>query len=440
MALAFSVQAARRAYLAVANVHPDPAESVTALLVSVLILVGVVMIRSIFRSARETTDQLRMEQERIKEYLDLVEAIVLALDREGKIVFINRAGAEILEATCEDLIGEPWFGKFVSDEDRRQVSEVFGKLMEGELKLVEYFVNSIVTTTGEKHFIEWHNAIRYEGDRIIGTLGFGIDITKRKEAETDLQRLNEDLEGLVEERTEEAVRANKAKSEFLAAMSHELRTPLNSVIGFSSILLSEVPGSLNKEQQRQLEMVGSSGQHLLSLVNDILDLSKDKAGKTELEVSDFPLGSVVSVTIDILHTAAKENGLEVEIKVEDPDVVLHTDKRFIEQILINLAGNAIKFTESGRVGLSASVTEDRRALFRIFDTGPGIPEGDLKVVFDPFRQAGRPASDGRSSGAGLGLAISSRLADHLGGSLTVESVLDEGSTFTLDIPARLENR
>jgi signal transduction histidine kinase len=258
-----------------------------------------------------------------------------------------------------------------------------------------------------------------------------------------LLRSNVGLEQRVKKRNKELTNINAhleaatvAKSAFLASMSHELRTPLNSIIGFSGVLLSEGPGTLNEEQKRQLGMIASSGKHLLTLINDILDLSRVEAGEFELEINDFAMGSVVFTVVDMLRIIAQEKGLEFDTSVSDPDALLHSDRRAVEQILVNLVGNAIKFTDSGTVGLDASIRDDR-AVFCVRDTGSGIPKEDLDAIFESFHQAGRAMGDRRPEGTGLGLSISASLAVYLGGTIAVSSALGEGSVFTLDIPAHL---
>ena len=277
-------------------------------------------------------------------------------------------------------------------------------------------------------------------------------LEERQRSEEHLLALNAELEQRVEERTVALAASNKAlqeanaelelathaKSDFLASMSHELRTPLNSVIGFSTILLSGAAGELNEEQHRQQEMINSSGKHLLALVNDILDLSKIEAGKIELEIEDFSLREIMSAVVGMLNAGAEDKGLEVDVTMSEPEAVLHTDLRAVEQILINLAGNAVKFTDEGVISLDAFVTQEDRAVFRVRDTGSGIPEESFEAIFDPFRQVGQPRGEGQQKGTGLGLAICALLAQRLGGILSVDSTLGEGSTFTLDIPASID--
>jgi PAS domain S-box-containing protein len=265
-----------------------------------------------------------------------------------------------------------------------------------------------------------------------------IDITELRTAQRELESLNENLERLVEERTSEVVEANRAKSEFLAAMSHELRTPLNSIIGFSGVLLDGLAGPLNEEQERQLAMIKTAGQHLLSLVCDILDLSKIEAGRTDLAISEFPVSAALDSAVELLGPAAESKGLTVDVSEVQADAILRTDMRALEQILINLVANAVKFTDSGSVRIEASPIENNLIRFSVIDTGVGIPDDQLAEIFDPFRQAGRTVLPGQPKGTGLGLSICSRLAGLLGGTLSVTSTVGAGSTFRLEIPARLD--
>ena len=265
-----------------------------------------------------------------------------------------------------------------------------------------------------------------------------LDITELRIAQRELESLNENLERLVAERTSEVVEANRAKSEFLAAMSHELRTPLNSIIGFSGVMLDGLAGPLNEEQERQLAMIKTAGQHLLSLVSDILDLSKIEAGKADLTISEFPVSAALDAAVELLAPAAESKGLAVDVSEVPADAVLWTDFRALEQILVNLVANAVKFTEAGSVRIEASPIENDLISFTVIDTGIGIPDDQLAEIFDPFRQAGRTVLPGQPKGTGLGLAICARLAQRLGGTLSVTSAVGAGSTFRLEIPVRLD--
>lgn len=282
-----------------------------------------------------------------------------------------------------------------------------------------------------------------------GIIILSVDITERHEAERALHELNESLEAKVMERTAElqdalvrAEAADRLKSAFLATMSHELRTPLNSIIGFTGIVLQGLAGPLTAEQAKQLGMVRGSARHLLELINEILDLSKIEAGQLEIRCEDFnPIESVERVASTI-RPLADERGLSLEVTVADGVASqMRGDSRRVEQILLNLLNNAVKFTDSGGVSIDASPdvigggTSGSRAAtrFRIVDTGIGIRESDLDQLFLPFRQLDSGITRVHE-GTGLGLAICRRLSDLLGGEIGASSEWGKGSVFTVVIP------
>jgi PAS domain S-box-containing protein len=266
------------------------------------------------------------------------------------------------------------------------------------------------------------------------------DITERLEIERELQEYRAELEETVRARTAELVQVNealeqapRAKSEFLASMSHELRTPLNTIIGFSSILIQGMAGELNEEQHKQLEMVLQAGKRLLALVNEVLDLSRIEAGRVEVLPDSIDVAPMLMELAEQVRPQAEAKGLELDLKPCEAPKQIRSDRRKIEQILLNLLSNAVKFTESGTVTFTASCDGKQRCVFTVADTGIGIPEDELELIFDEFHQMGI-RNDPAAEGTGLGLAISRRLATLLGGSLTVESRVGEGSTFTLTVP------
>jgi PAS domain S-box-containing protein len=248
------------------------------------------------------------------------------------------------------------------------------------------------------------------------------DSTDRKQFEHMLQEKNVELE-----------RANLAKDRFLATMSHELRTPLNAVIGFTGTLLMKLPGPLNADQEKQLRTIQSSAKHLLSLINDLLDLAKIESGKVELHKEPVNCHLVLQEVATSLRPLAEGKGLVFEVKTPDDDHVVQTDRRALTQILLNLSNNAIKFTESGKVFIELRLVDVEGrpwTTFRVTDTGIGIRADDQKKLFNAFERI-NPGGGRRQEGTGLGLHLSERLANLLGGRIALESEPGKGSTFTL---------
>ncbi len=235
----------------------------------------------------------------------------------------------------------------------------------------------------------------------------------------------------LEAKTRELEVASRHKSEFLANMSHELRTPLNSVIGFSDVLLQQMFGQLNEKQTEYVRDVRASGQHLLSLINDILDLSKVEAGHMELELSEFWLPEVLENTLSMFRETATRRGISLRIDVSTELGVIRADLRRVRQILFNLLSNAIKFTEAGAVELQAT-RDGEVARIAISDTGIGISPSDQVRVFEAFQQSS--SSRRLPEGTGLGLSLVRRLVELHGGTITVASDLGRGSTFTFTLP------
>ncbi|WP_342620529.1 PAS domain-containing sensor histidine kinase [Rhodoferax sp. GW822-FHT02A01] len=251
------------------------------------------------------------------------------------------------------------------------------------------------------------------------------DISERKRFEKALQEKNQELAS-----------ANQAKDHFLAGMSHELRTPLNAIIGFTGTLLMQLPGPLNKEQERQLRTVQSSGRHLLALINDLLDVSKIAAGKVELAFEAVDCKDVLHEVEATLRPQASDKGLAFELRMPQQSVVLKTDRRALCQIILNLTGNAIKFTESGyvRLTLAAHSPQGKNVVeIRVEDSGVGISPEDMDKLFGAFTRI-NPARANAPEGTGLGLHLSQKLAELLGGKISAVSQSAIGSSFTLSLP------
>jgi len=239
--------------------------------------------------------------------------------------------------------------------------------------------------------------------------------------------------GQVEMKSREVETANRHKSEFLANMSHELRTPLNAIIGFSEVLRQQMFGAINPKQGEYLEDIQTSGQHLLSLINDILDLSKVEAGKMELQLSRFSLHAALGSVLLMVRERAAGRGIALRTELDPAIDQLEADERKVKQIVLNLLTNAVKFTPSGGAVTLETKPDGAGVLISVRDTGVGIAPADQARVFEEFTQAGAGAASGQE-GTGLGLALSRRLVELHGGRIWVESELGKGSTFSFTLP------
>jgi PAS domain S-box-containing protein len=350
---------------------------------------------------------------------------MVIVDSEGRIVLVNAQTERLFGYGRDELLGRPveclvpqrFHGNhaghrsgFFSDPRPRPMGaglDLLARHKDGSEFPVEISLGPIETDEG----MLVSSAIR--------------DVTDRKHIEQALHEKNVELET-----------ASLAKDRFLASMSHELRTPLNAILGFTGTLLMKLPGPLNEEQEQQLRIVQSSARHLLSLINDILDLAKIESGKVELHFEPVLLQDVVREVATALRTMAEIKGLRFDVFVPEAEIVLSADRRALHQILLNLTNNAIKFTESGfvRVEVNPAVRNGGNVVdVSIIDTGVGIKEEDQPRLFQAFEQVD-VSSTRRFEGGGLGLFLSQKLATLLNGHLHFSSTFGAGSTFTLELP------
>jgi PAS domain S-box-containing protein len=349
---------------------------------------------------------------------------------DGVVTYANPAAGRMLRKSQEALIGQTMTSLFPQERNSGRME-----------------IYSEVTRTGvtrEMTFL--HETLHLWLRLVVVKVGDGIgiistDISRSKSAEDVLRRSRDELEQLVTERTRElhnardlAVQANRAKSDFLSRASHELRTPLSSVIGFSNILLKNKRGALDDEELTYLSRIAKNGRNLLALVNDLLDLSKIEAGRVDLELSPVSLFDVLHEVKETLAPRAAELGLALKVEVSLEHDLIIADEARLRQVLVNLAGNAIKYTAAGSVTVRVmSNNAGAAARIDVIDTGPGIAADRIDAIFQPFVVDATPAAG--DAATGLGLTITRALCDLMGYRLTVESRLGAGSTFSIHLLA-----
>lgn len=261
-----------------------------------------------------------------------------------------------------------------------------------------------------------------EGD-VTELYGIVQDVTERVQRERDLRKVKESVE-----------KAYSAKSQFLANMSHELRTPLNAVIGFSEMMEREMFGALgNNKYKDYVQGIRKSGEHLLDLISDILDMSKIEAGKYEIHAEEIQLSDIINSVVQIMSSKSRDAGIKLKTHIENKKTSIHADRRAITQVLLNLLSNAVKFTDKGGLITVQCFERDDYVLLRVIDNGVGIPANKLPYVTRPFEQVSNQYERGHE-GSGLGLAISKELIDLHGGNMYIESHVDQGTTVSVRLP------
>jgi PAS domain S-box-containing protein len=379
---------------------------------------------------------LAESEEKYRHLVETSQDIIWSCDAEGHITFVNQAVKQIYGYDPEEMLGYSFSDFFAPGQIDRNL-EIQQRLLTGDD--VFQYENIVLGKDGRQIDVNTKALARLDAEgNITGTTGTTSDITERKQAEISLQKAKE-----------EADRANRAKSEFLSNMSHELRTPLNAILGFSQLLTRDA--AIGSDQQQYLGIISRSGEHLLVLINNILQMSKIEVGLVTLNNSTFDLHKMLKNTEDMLNIQAEKKGLQliVDATPELPRYV-ETDESKLRQILINLVGNAIKFTGEGGVNLRIKhellennnyaempLIDNCWLLFEVEDTGAGISPEEMDNLFKPFVQteSGKKAQEG----TGLGLPISEQFVQLMGGKMTVTSSVGNGSIFRFDVKVSLPN-
>jgi PAS domain S-box-containing protein len=371
----------------------------------------------------ESAAKLAASEKRLRDIIDSLFGFVGLFTLEGKLIECNPPALDAVGVQPEDWLGRTFWeiGAWRSPADRTRVRAMMTRAAQGEVVRFE-----ASATVGRREMISdiTFGPLRDQQGTVSNIIGHGVDITARKQAEAELIHAKEAAES-----------SSRAKSEFLANMSHEIRTPMNGVIGLTEVLLDT---QLDAEQREYLTLVQSSAAALLTIINDILDVSKIEAGKLSLEIRGFDLREVVRDALKGLKVSADSKGLGLVSKVDSGvPALVRGDPGRLRQILVNLVGNAIKFTEQGQVSVAIERwPQSQDALhFSVRDTGIGIPTDKQAMIFEAFTQVDGSYTR-RFGGTGLGLTIAGRLVQMMDGRIWVESKQGEGSAF--HFTARLE--
>ena len=408
-------------------------------------IAGAIANAQLYNELKEMDGTLRESEERYRTLVENASDVVFRTDDTGRFTFVNPAALRLVGYEEAEIIGSH-YPTLIRPDRRDDVMKFYGRQFVKRIQNT-YLEYPVLTKEGHEVWLGQNTQLIIEDGRVRGFQAVSRDITDRKRMEDNLKKAKEETETLNVQlcvSTEEAhrlargaERATVAKSEFLANMSHEIRTPMNAIIGMADLLWDS---SLTPEQRQYVQIFRSAGENLLILINDILDLSKVESGQLNLENIPFDLSDIIDKSCEVMALRAHSRDLELVCSAS-PQLPqrIQGDPTRLRQVLMNLLGNAVKFTEKGEIALTVlpavegSPKYPRSLQFSVRDTGIGIPADKLDLIFEKFTQTDSSITR-KYEGTGLGLAITKRLVELMGGRIWVESQLGEGSTFFFTIP------
>ncbi|MBT4687782.1 MAG: PAS domain S-box protein [Rhodospirillaceae bacterium] len=397
-------------------------DELPGLLVSVLALMAVFFLKDLLAENRRALSDVGESEKRNSSIIDSLDETYYRTGKDGRIIVASPSARDLLGYSVEELIGYP-LGDFYADPSER---EVFLEALNANGGRIRDFESRLKRKDGTEIWVRTNAHFVHDDDgQISGVEGVTRDVSDRKKAEQT-----------IEHALAEAQAANKSKSEFLANMSHELRTPLNAIIGFADVMKSEIFGPLGSNRYKSyMKDIQDSGQHLLAIINDILDLARVDSGHVELQESEIDLAELLELCRRMFTVQARNKNFEFTVQSMETPIRLLGDQRLLQQVIINLISNAVKFTPSGgSITVAAEKTEGNDLVIRIRDSGIGMSAEEMKTIFEPFRQVDSSLTR-RYDGTGLGLSLSKGLTELHNGMIQFESALGEGTTVTVLLPA-----
>ena len=376
---------------------------------------------------------VEVERRRYYELFELAPDAYLVTDKYGKIQEANRVAANLLNISQKFLNGK-LLTNFIAEADRQLFRHKLNQVSQevtAEIPVLqqEWEIRICPRHTTEVDVAVTVSAVLGKASQFPHLRWLLRDITARKQAEATIRQVQMQNVQLQE--------ATRLKSQFLAIMSHELRSPMNAIIGFSQLLLRPTPNLLASNQAGMVERILKSGMHLLKLIDDILDFSKIEAGRLEFKPEQLNLAELVTATIEEMRPLIEQKHLCLQVEINLADAYIVNDGGRLRQILVNLISNATKFTDSGSIRIEVQELSPECLAIAITDTGIGIAEADIPLLFQEFRQVNQTITR-QHSGTGLGLAITERLVRMMRGKIVVESALGQGSTFRVELPRQIE--
>jgi hypothetical protein len=391
------------------------------------------------RFAREKLNEL---ERRLSQILKSGNIVSIILDTSANIVFCNQYLLDLTGYSKKEVLYHNWMELFITKDISENVDEIFATTMNSK-NFVKNFDNEIVGKNGTISFISWYNTRLYnEKNEVIGVACLGVDLTERKRIETELNELNNKL-GIKNQQyktlnqelviaKEKAEESDRLKSAFLANLSHEIRTPMNAILGFTELLRTH--DLMASERESYINVVHKSGYHLLSIINDIIEMSRIEAGYTELNSNLVSLNDLFDELLQsLVITIPAVKPIQLKFNKPEKNLTIVVDEVKLRQILINLISNAIKYTEAGSVVFGFQTEGIGMLRFWVEDTGIGIDKKHHKLIFNRFRQVDEELKFARG-GFGLGLAISKAYVEMMGGVLDIVSSPGKGSRFSFTIP------